>query len=78
MDKTIECDDIAETFQHIVDEVIYVWNEIKEIVKKAWENLKTIIQKSDKLYKYIKRYIKCKKHNKKSHYFKKILKILKE
>lgn len=71
MDKTIECNDIAETFKHIVD-------EIKEIVKEAWENLKTIIQKSDKLYKYIKRYNKCKKHNKKSHYFKKILKILKE
>ena len=78
MDKTIEYDDIVETFQHIVDKVIYVWNEIEEIIKNAWENLKTIIQKNDKLYKYIKRYNKCKKHNKKSHYYKKILKILKE
>ena len=35
MDKTIEYDDIVETFQHIVDEVIYVWNEIEEIIKKT-------------------------------------------
>lgn len=78
LDETINYNEIVKVFQHVADEIIHVYNEIKKIVLKAWENLKTIILKNKKIYKYIKRYNKCKNLNKRKHYLKKFLKILKE
>lgn len=82
MDEAIKYDDMAndiiEAFQRIANDCIKAWNAIKEVILKVWESFKSIILKNDKLYKYIKRYNKCKKINKKKHYMNKILKILKE
>ena len=78
LDETINYNEIVEAFQRVADGIIYAYNEIKKTVLKIWENLKIIILKNKKIYKYIKRYNKCKNLNKRKHYMKKILKILKE
>lgn len=78
MNETINYNEIVEAFQRVADEIIHAYNEIKKTVLKIWENLKIIILKNKKIRKYIKRYNKCKNFNKRKHYLKKILKILKE
>lgn len=78
MDETINYNEIVETIQRVADGIIQTYNEIKKIAFKIWENFKKIILKNKKIYKYIKRYNKCKNLNKRKHYLKKILKVLKE
>lgn len=78
MNETINYNEIIEVFQRVADGIIQAYNEIKKTVLQIWENLKTLILKREKIYKYIKRYNKCKNSNKRKHYLKKILKILKE
>ena len=78
LDETINSNEIVEAFQRVADGIIHAYNEIKKIVLKMWENLKIMMLKNKKIYKYIKRYNKCKNFNKRKHYLKKILKLLKE
>lgn len=78
MDETINYNEIVEIIQRVADGIIQTYNEIKKIAFKIWENFKKIILKNKKIYKYIKRYNKCKNLNKRKHYLKKILKVLKE